>query len=186
MINFLDQNEVDYTWAIHFINKNTCGIDSFLDLSLYYTIPVSHTNNTTRVWTGFEGLCSWGWKLVQQLSRFRRISSLGILSLQHSRVQQGGMLGSSQGGWSTFWWAQWIHPTGQKAARKSNKQLGSAKGMWRGLQLLFSSNEYDDSLATWWPPIGDLGDPPSLTGTAKLGKVWWDSLIGLFPIKKVL
>lgn len=49
------------------------------------------------IYIGIEDLHPWRWRSVQQVPRIAGSSGLGLLSLKYLRVQQGRMLGSTQG-----------------------------------------------------------------------------------------
>lgn len=53
---------------------------------------------------GIEGFCAWRWRLVQELPRARAGFSLGVFPLQHSGVQQGGVLGPTRERIGTLEW----------------------------------------------------------------------------------
>jgi hypothetical protein len=57
--------------------------------------------NVCMIWIGNKGICSWRWKSIQQLSGITGCISLGILSFKDTRIQQGRMLGSTKGGFTT-------------------------------------------------------------------------------------
>lgn len=53
---------------------------------------------------GIEGFCTRWRQFIQQLSGITGSIGLGIFSFKDSRIQQGRMLGSTKGGFTTYWW----------------------------------------------------------------------------------
>ena len=81
---------------------------------------------------GIEGFCSRWRQFIQQLSWITGSISLGIFSFKDSRIQQGRMLGSTKGGFTTYWWAT-----------KGPPKFDPTSAMSRNLRVLLSTVEIE-------------------------------------------
>lgn len=136
----------------------------------------SYSSIYVNFWSGPEGICLCWWAFAEESSRIARSFGLGIFSLKHSRIQQGGMLGTTTGYFLTFHWS----PEGEQ--EKPNKQLMEyAKTVPRGLLLLLPTNELDPFLPLpgwwWWWWLSSVqceqnSIPAGSTSAAEL-RMWW-------------
>lgn len=76
---------------------------AFPCIQFIYIFLVNHSHELItkkigkkNILSGFEGFCTWRCELAEQLPRATRCIGLGIFPLQHPRIQQGGVLGSSE------------------------------------------------------------------------------------------
>lgn len=101
-------------------------------------------------WSGVEGFCAWRRGLVQQLPGAAGGFGLGVFPLQHSGIQQGRVLGPTQGcigplGWGPRRDKQWHFPSEQW--QRVGFRYSTA--LPRRVLLLFPSNELDPMAPTW-------------------------------------